>query len=74
MKLIGRLFLIVFLFIAASIVFGLGYMGYIPTIANLLGTNKPKISESDLPNRSALKLMQRAELSMAFSPPPLLMI
>ncbi|KKQ33277.1 MAG: hypothetical protein US48_C0017G0009 [Candidatus Levybacteria bacterium GW2011_GWA2_37_36] len=42
MKLIGRLFLTVFLFIIATIVFGLGYMGYIPTIANLLGTNKPK--------------------------------
>lgn len=42
MKLIFRLFLIVFLFSLAIIIFGLGYMGYIPAIANLLGTNKPK--------------------------------
>ena len=42
MKLIGRLFLLVFLFLIAAIIFGLGYMGYIPAIASLLGTNKPK--------------------------------
>ncbi|MEK7597306.1 MAG: hypothetical protein AAB441_01530 [Patescibacteria group bacterium] len=42
MKLIGRLFLFVFLFSITAIIFGLGYMGYIPAIANLLGTNKPK--------------------------------
>lgn len=42
MKLIGKLFLFVFLFIIAAVVFGLGYMGYIPAVANLLGTNKPK--------------------------------
>jgi hypothetical protein len=42
MKLIGRLFLLVFLFSVAAIIFGLGYMGYIPAIAKLLGTNKPK--------------------------------
>lgn len=42
MKLIGRLFLLVFLFSVAAIVFGLGYMGYIPAVAKLLGTNKPK--------------------------------
>ncbi len=42
MKLIGKLFLIVFLFIISAVIFGLGYMGYIPAIANLLGTNKPK--------------------------------
>ena len=42
MKLIGRLFLFVFLFSIAAIIFGLGYMGYIPAIAKLLGTNKPK--------------------------------
>lgn len=34
--------MIVFLFSLAVIIFGLGYMGYIPAIANLLGTNKPK--------------------------------
>ena len=42
MKLIGKLFLLVFLFSIAAIIFGLGYMGYIPAIAKLLGTNKPK--------------------------------
>jgi hypothetical protein len=42
MKLIGRLFLLVFLFSVAAVIFGLGYMGYIPYVANLLGTNKPK--------------------------------
>jgi hypothetical protein len=42
MKLIGRLFLIVFLFSIAAIIFGLGYIGYIPAIANFLGTNKPR--------------------------------
>lgn len=42
MKFIGRLFLIVFLFSVAAIIFGLGYVGYIPAIANLLGTNKPR--------------------------------
>lgn len=42
MKLIGRLFLVVFLFFVVAIIFGLGYMGYIPAIANLLGTNKPR--------------------------------
>lgn len=42
MKLIGRLFLMVFLFSIAAIIFGLGYMGYIPAIANILGTNKPR--------------------------------
>jgi hypothetical protein len=42
MKLIGRLFLIVFLFSISAIIFVLGYIGYIPAIANLLGTNKPR--------------------------------
>ncbi|MFA5770057.1 MAG: hypothetical protein WC894_01015 [Patescibacteria group bacterium] len=42
MKLIGRLFLFVFLFSISSIIFGLGYLGYIPAISKLLGTNKPK--------------------------------
>jgi len=42
MKLIGRLFLIVFLFFVAAVIFGLGYMGYIPQVANFLGTNKPR--------------------------------
>lgn len=42
MKLIGRLFLIVFLFSIAAVIFGLGYIGYIPAIANLLGTNRPR--------------------------------
>jgi hypothetical protein len=57
MKLILKLFLFVFLFFVAAIIFGLGYMGYIPAIANLLGTNKPKdlgvkYSESD--NQAAI--------------------
>lgn len=42
MKLIGKLFGIVFLIIVVVIILGLGYMGYIPAIANLFGTNKPK--------------------------------
>lgn len=42
MKFIGKLFLIIFLFSIAAIIFGLGYMGYIPAIANLLGTSKPR--------------------------------
>jgi len=42
MKLIGKLFGIVFLFFVVVIIFGLGYLGYIPAIANLLGTNKPR--------------------------------
>lgn len=42
MKLIGRLFFLVFLLVIIAIVLGLGYIGYIPQVANLLGTNKPK--------------------------------
>lgn len=42
MKLIGKLFGIVFLLIIVTVIFGLGYLGYIPAIANLLGTNKPR--------------------------------
>ncbi|VVA43468.1 conserved hypothetical protein [Candidatus Roizmanbacteria bacterium] len=42
MKLIGRLFLIVFLFSIVAIILGLGYIGYIPAVSKLLGTNKPK--------------------------------
>lgn len=57
MKLILKLFLTVFLFSIAVIIFGLGYMGYIPAIANLLGTNKPKdlgIRYTEKDNQSAI--------------------
>lgn len=42
MKLIGKLFQIVFLFSVVAVILGLGYMGYIPAIAKFLGTDKPR--------------------------------
>lgn len=57
MKLIGRLFLFFFLFTIAAIIFGLGYIGYIPAVSKLLGTNKPKdlgIKFSEKDNQAAI--------------------
>ena len=42
MNLIGKLFGLVFLLIVAGIILILGYIGYIPQVANFLGTNKPR--------------------------------
>jgi hypothetical protein len=42
MKLIGKLFGLVFLLVVIAIILGLGYMGYIPYVAKLLGTDKPR--------------------------------
>lgn len=57
MKLVLKLFLFFFLFSIAAVIFGLGYIGYIPAVSKLLGTNKPKdlgIRYSEKDNQEAI--------------------
>jgi len=42
MKFIGKLFLIIFLLVIILPILGLGYLGFIPGLSSIFGTNKPR--------------------------------